>query len=164
MTGYRQPEPLADHHLLDGFTCGIASLDDWLVTRARTNKANGASRVFVVADGAGAVVAYYSLSTGSIIRTDIPRAARHGAPQPVPVLLIGRFAVHQDHQGGGLRRSLLQDSLLRCARLAREIGFMFILVHPVDATADRFWRRFGFNPAPTSEPMLLLPTTHLPAR
>ncbi|MCL2463782.1 MAG: GNAT family N-acetyltransferase [Micrococcales bacterium] len=157
------PELLADHHRLDGFTCGVESLDDWLAQRARVNSAAGASRVFVVCDPVDRVVAYYSLSTGSIVRRALPRGSRQGAPEPVPVLLIGRFAVAGAHQGGGLGRSLLQDALLRCARLLDEVAFMFVLVHPVDERAEAFWRRSGFISAPTDEPMLLLPIADLTA-
>jgi GNAT superfamily N-acetyltransferase len=156
VTPFFAPEPLGEGHLLDEFESGVASLDDWLVRRARANADVGASQTFVVTDDAGAVVAYYALSMGSILRAAVPRAARQGAPHPVPVLLIGRFAVARRAQGQGVGRSLLQDALARCARLADEVGFMFVLVHPVDDSADAFWRRFGFVSAPTDEPMLLL--------
>jgi len=155
------PEPLAPRHRVDGFKCGVDSLDQWLQTRARANSAAGASRVFVAYDESDAVIAYHSLSTGSILRRTVPRARRQGTPDPVPVLLIGRFAVAVAHQGKGIGRSLLQDALQRCLRLLDEVAFMFVLVHPVDDTADRFWRRFGFTPAPTEEPMLLLPIADL---
>jgi len=161
MSLYFAAEPLADHHRIEGFTCGVPSLDDWLATRARANSVSGASRVFVVTGHDDVVVAYYSLSTGSILRKMLPRNRRHGTPEPVPVLLIGRFAVSAAHQGQGLGRSLLQDALGRCARLLGEAGFMFVLVHPIDAAADALWRRFGFSPAPTEEPMLILPINDL---
>ncbi len=163
MSRFFAPEPLADHHRIDSFTCGVESLDDWLVKRARANSASGASQVFVATDRTDAVVAYYSLSTGSIIRKTLPRERRHGSPDPVPVLLIGRFAVSTDHQGEDLGRSLLRDALIRCGRLLDEVAFMFVLVHPVDARADSFWRKFGFIPAPTDKPMLLLPISALAA-
>lgn len=163
MSDLLAPTPLAEHHVLDAFACGASSLDDWLVKRARPNSASRASRVFVVTDRDDQVVAYYSLSVGSILRSQAPRARRHGAPESVPVLLIGRFAVAVSHQGEGVGRSLLQDALLRCARLLDEAGFMFVLVHPVDDAASAFWQRFGFVPAPTDEPMLLLPSAQLRA-
>lgn len=159
MTVFLAPQPLADHHRLDDFRCGVESLDEWLVKRARANGVSGASRTFVVVDDADVVVGYYSLSTGSVLRRSVPRALRHGAPDPVPVLLIGRFAVSVDHQGEGLGRSMLQDALLRCARQSAQIGFMAVLVHPVDDDAERFWRRFGFVSARTEEPMLMLALT-----
>ena len=165
MTQFFAPEPLTLHHRLEGFTCNNQALDSWLANQAHLNSASGASRVFVATDNAGEVAAYYSLSTGSVPRNVIPRKQRHGAPQPVPILIIGRFAVASRYQSMGLGRSLLQDALMRCLRLLDEVAFMFILVHPIDQAASAFWRHFGFVSAPTSEPMLLLPTSHLrPAR
>ncbi|ACQ82149.1 GCN5-related protein N-acetyltransferase [Beutenbergia cavernae DSM 12333] len=161
MSVFFAPEPLADHHRVDEFTCGVSSLDDWLKRRALSNATSGASQTFVVADPSDAVVAYYSLSTGSIMRGDLPRGRRHGTPQPVPVLLIGRFAVDVAHHGAGIGRSLLQDALQRCLRLTSQIGFMFVLVHPVNDAADGFWRKYGFVDAPTEQPMLLLPLDQL---
>ncbi|WP_340696872.1 GNAT family N-acetyltransferase [Cellulosimicrobium funkei] len=155
------PEPLGDHHQLDGFTCGVESLDDWLVKKARTNSASGASRVFVVCDDQDTVVAYYSLSTGAVVRRDLPRKFRQGTPDPVPVLLIGRFAVASNHQKEGLGYSMAQDALLRCERLLNEVAFMFVMLHPVNDAADTWWRRNGFISAPTEEPMLLLPISQL---
>lgn len=155
------PEPLADRHRLGEFSCGVDSLDQWLTRRARTNSRSGASRVFVVCAEADVVVAYYSLSTGAVVRDTLPAALRRDTPQPIPILLIGRFAVDRRYQRQGLGRSLLQDALERCARLSQEVGFMAVLVHPVDEQAMTFWQRFGFIPAPTREPMLLLSTAHL---
>jgi hypothetical protein len=45
-----RPALLADHHDLDGFCCGVASLDEWLRRRSRANQVSGASRTYVVAE------------------------------------------------------------------------------------------------------------------
>ncbi|WP_292432450.1 hypothetical protein [Methylobacter sp.] len=49
------PAPLVAEHRLDDFTCGVDSLDDWLKRRARLNRISGASRTYVVAEGAKVV-------------------------------------------------------------------------------------------------------------
>ncbi|MFB2934997.1 hypothetical protein ACE1B6_06935 [Aerosakkonemataceae cyanobacterium BLCC-F154] len=43
----RPPEPLASHHEITDFSCGIVSLDDWLKRRALANQTSGATRTFV---------------------------------------------------------------------------------------------------------------------
>jgi GNAT superfamily N-acetyltransferase len=161
MTTCVAPVPLNASHELKDFCSGNRGLDEWLTKRALHNQATGASRVFVTSDESNRVIGYYSLSTGSIARSEIPRASRHGAPQPIPILLIGRFAVDREFQGLGLGRSLLQDALERCARILDDVAFMFILVHPVDEAAAGFWQHYGFIAAPTIEPMLLLPLNQL---
>ncbi|MCL1801064.1 MAG: hypothetical protein FWG25_06860, partial [Promicromonosporaceae bacterium] len=75
------PEPLNREHELLHFNSGKSATDNWLRNRALGNSASGASRTFVVVDTSGRVVAYYSLSTGSVVRGDIPRSFRHGRPE-----------------------------------------------------------------------------------
>jgi hypothetical protein len=41
--------PLSDGHRIEDFCCGIATLDDWLIRRARNNQKTGASRTSVSA-------------------------------------------------------------------------------------------------------------------
>ena len=60
------PQPLAATHLLDGFTCGEASLDEWLKRRAMTNRLSGASRTFVVADTENRICGYYAMAAGVV--------------------------------------------------------------------------------------------------
>ena len=87
------PEPLAERHQLDGFMSGGVSLDDWLKRRARANQLSDSSRTFVVADGE-AVVGYYCLAAGAIGREDAPKALRRNRPDPIPVMVLGRLAIH----------------------------------------------------------------------
>jgi len=155
------PEPLTHDHILADFTCGVPSLDEFLVKRAIPNQERGLSRTFVAADDSRRVVAYYSLAHGSILRSGIPKAMQRNTPQTIPVQILGRFAVDTHYQGFGVGRSLLQDALLRSARTAQNSAFMFVLVHPVNDEAERFWRHFGFIDSPSEEPMLLLPLEHL---
>jgi hypothetical protein len=49
------PQPLGPHHSTADFDCGDASLNRWLQQRALANQGSGATRTFVVGDGAGVV-------------------------------------------------------------------------------------------------------------
>ena len=162
MSTYGVSRPLDAAARLDGFSCGVESMDLWLTGRALANQEMGASRVYVICDDQGTVVAYYSLSAGSVLRMTVPRGRRHGAPDPVPILLIGRFAVDSRHHGLGLGASMLQDALVRCARLHREVAFMFVAVHPLDESAASFWRHHGFTETATKpSSVMLLDARHL---
>ena len=87
------PEPLVADHDLDTFESGVAPLDEWLKRRARRNEAEGASRTFVICVGRR-VVGYYSLAAGSILHSEATGKVRRNMPDPVPVLLLGRLALH----------------------------------------------------------------------
>jgi GNAT superfamily N-acetyltransferase len=141
------PVPLTPVHVLSGFTCGIASLDDWLVKRALANEASGASRTFVVTD-TDLVAAYYALATGSVPLMDAPGKVRRNMPDPVPVMVLARLAVDQNYQGLGLGQALLKDALLRTVHAADFAGIRAVMVHAISEEAKVFYLRAGFVESP----------------
>ena len=64
----------------------------------------------------------------------------------VPVVLLGRLAVHHGMQGHGLGTFLLIDALRRVQPIAEHIGVRAIEVDAIDDSARSFYMKFGFNP------------------
>lgn len=154
---YQPPVPLADSHRLDDFRCTQASLEAWLKRSARKNHLGGASRVFVVTDAVDAVVGYYALAAGSVTRAQAPGVVRRNMPEPIPVVVLGRLAVHSAHVGGGLGRGLLKDAVLRTQRLAADLGIRALLCHAVDERALAFYLHNGFVVSPMEPLTVMLP-------
>lgn len=90
----RPPEPLGEKHDLGSFCSGIQSLDDWLTRQAAKNETSGSSRTYVVCDGS-IVVGYYCLAAGAVVRSIAPKILQRNAPDPVPVIVLGRLAVDE---------------------------------------------------------------------
>lgn len=151
----RAPERLTAGHDLTRFDCGDAGLNDWLKRRALRNE-GGSSRTYVVCAG-NAVVGFYCLAAGAVIRAEAPGALRRNMPEQVPVVLIGRLAVDTHHQGQGVAAGLLKDALLRALSIAETIGVRAILVHALNDRAAAFYARYGFEPCPVAPQTLLLP-------
>ena len=149
------PEALRDHHVLSGFDCGKLELNRWLAERARTSEGRTARTFVVSADGR--VVAFYCLSTGSIIRSELPRRLRHNTPEAVPVLVMGRLAVDLKYQNRGFGKGLLKDAILRALSLSAEVGFLALVVHVIDESAIPFYTRNSFVPSPTNPRTFVLP-------
>lgn len=149
------PEPLADHHQLDAFASGEASLDDWLRRRARANQASGASRTYVVCEGQK-VVAYYALASGAIAQAAVPGRFRRNMPEPIPVAVLGRLAVHQNWHGRGLGRALFRDAARRVSAAAGSIGIRGIVVYAISEEARRFYVALGFDPCPSNSMTLVV--------
>lgn len=149
------PEPLADHHRLDGFDSGVAALDDWLSRRAQPNQAAGASRTYVVRDGP-IVVAYYALAAGDVAISAAPGRFRRNMPDPIPVVVLGRLAVARSHQGRGLGRGLFRDAGSRILNAADAIGIRGILVHAISDDAKNFYVALGFDPSPLDSMTLMV--------
>lgn len=148
------PTLLADRHRVDAFRCIEPGLESWLKQRARKNQFEGASRTFVVCDG-DAVIGYYCLSAGSVARASAPGSVRRNMPDPIPVVVLGRLAVHADWSGQGVGRGLLQDAVLRTAGIANEIGIRALLCHAISPQAKVFYLQHGFVESPL-HPMTLM--------
>lgn len=151
-----EPQPLDAGHRPETFDCGKPVLTDWLLRHARQAQGSGSARTFVVCDG-DRVAAYYSLTVGQIDTLEAPEPVRRGMGQyPIPLIILARLAVDLDYQRRGLGFSLLQDAVRRAVAVAEHAGIRALLTHPLDAEAEAFYRRFGFEPIPENERALIL--------
>jgi len=150
------PAPITSAHDLANFDSGEAFLNEWLKRRALKNHAVGASRCFVLCNGA-TVIGYYSLSAGAISHEAAPKAMRRNMPDPLPVLLLGRLAIDKHHHNQGLGRALLREAMLRAVNVASDTGVFALLIHALSEPAKRFYLSRGFLESPL-EPMTLLMT------
>lgn len=150
------PVPLTAEHGLSAFDCGEAALNDWLRNRALANQGRF-SRTYVVCEDAR-VIAFYSVSAGTVERTSVPGRLRRNAPDAIPVSVIGRLAVDRGHSGRGLGADLLADALCRIAAASKSIGIAAVLVHAKDDAAKRFYQRCAeFIEYPDDSRTLFLP-------
>ena len=142
------PEPLSSAHQLAEFVSGEAVLDEWLKQRART---------FVVCKtGTKQVAGFYSLATGSVNHTQATGNLRRNMPDPIPVIILARLAVDVSLRGNGLGADLLHDAVLRCYRVAENIGVRAIMVHALTEEAKAFYIHHGFKASQTQERTLFL--------
>lgn len=153
---YTRPEPLRGKHAIGDFSCGEEALDNWLDRHSRHAEAAGSARVFVTTDG-DSVVGYYALTVGQVEPSVATARLLKGQPanRSVPVAILARLAVDRRHQGVGVGRSLLQDSLLRAATAAESVGIRALVVHAYEEARD-FYARFGFEPSPTDSLHMVL--------
>lgn len=149
------PEPIAEHHQLADFVCEEATLERWLKQRALSNERRGASRTFVVCNQAQ-VVGYYCLSAGSVLHESVPGSLKRNMPEPIPVILVGRLAVHAGWKGSGIGRGLLKDAVLRAVNVSNEIGARALLCHAISQSAKNFYEHFGFVESPIDAMTMML--------
>ena len=149
------PQALVASHLLDEFTCGEPSLDEWLKRRALTNQLSGASRTFVVADLDGRVRGYYAMAAGAVLHQTATSGVRRNMPDPIPVLVLARLAVDHRAQGIQLGAALLQDAVSRAVAVSQSAGVRALLVHALHDRAKQFYQHHGFQESP-QHPMTLM--------
>lgn len=156
MTRLRGPRPLERKDSREGFSCGVPSLDSWLVEHAPGADAVGSARTYVVVDEEQErVVGYYALTVASLERDEATGRASRGMPRhPIPAMLLARLAVDESVQGEGIGATLLADAMQRTLLVADETGIRLLLVHAVNEEAKSFYLHYGFEASP-SDPMNL---------
>jgi len=149
------PALLTPEHDTSNFACKHETLSNWLIKRALQNSGSGASRTYVVCADGQQVVGYYALAAGSVHSESVPGRLRRNMPDPLPVIVLGRLAVHGDWSSRGIGSGLLKDAVLRSIQAASLIGVRALLCHAIDNEAKAFYSKYGFVESPT-DPLLLL--------
>ena len=139
------------------FDCGERTLDRWLATQARQSmETRDAATYLLLDDDEGSRIAgYYCLSAGEISREAAPPGVAKRAPAPIPVILMGRFAIDRRYQKQGWGADLLREALGSAVEATQLIGGRALLADAINASAKSFYLRFGFERSPI-HPMQLL--------
>ena len=82
-------------------------------------------------------------------------------PEPIPVILLGRLAVHEDWTHRGIGAGLLKDAVLRSLGASEKIGVRALLCHALSERAKAFYEKHGFVESPISPSTLMLPLSAL---
>lgn len=157
-----------DHiHKKNTFSCGIASLDNYLHHQAGQDKKRQLSVTYLLYDHENnAIVGYYSLSSTSIESTDLPPAMTKKLPRYplLPATLLGRLAVDHHYQHKGFGEILLIDALKRVSQLSESIASFAVIVEAINEKANHFYQKYGFLPLKLNKlflPMASLDFYHL---
>lgn len=139
------------------FSCGKPALDHYIILNVTKDVKAGACTCFVDLDTHAQVIAYYTLTTDSVPLDGAPDELKHQITYPyIPVVLLGRLAVHTAAGGQGYGKLLLVDALKRSLTVARnQVGAKVVIVDPIDTDAERFYGRYGFTKIPDSGRMFM---------
>ena len=148
---------LTTSHEKAKFSCGNYMLDSYIEKQARQDVKAKVSACFILSDDGKEIKGYYTLSNGSISRSQLPESVIKQLPryQDLPVTLLGRLAVDNKCKGQKLGSLLLLDALRRSYDASSSIGSMAVIVDPIDEEAAGFYTRFGFILLPDSGRMFL---------
>lgn len=142
--------------LLDGrehdrasFSCGNATLDDYLRRQANQRHRDGIATTHVLIDEAcpARILGYCSLSAAQLHIHDLQPEDRQRLPTyPVPALRVGRLAVARDAQGRGHGSAFIGHAVNCALALRNTLGVRVVLVDAKDERAASFYASFGFRP------------------
>lgn len=130
------------------FRCGNEELDKYFVERASRDVRKNLSAVFVLLsiDDPDTILGFYTLSQQEIETGELPEELqkRTGRYKTVGAVLIGRFAISQDHAGKGLGELLLMNALKRSLDSTERVASFAVVVDPKDDKASAFYEKYGF--------------------
>jgi len=152
-------------HDCAGFRCGNELPDRWLVRYAGQNERRDAARTFVATNDGHTVCGYYTLLVGQLAHADATSAVGAGLSRhfPIPVAILARLAVDEDHQRKALGATLLDDALGRVCLAAGQVAVRAVVVHAIDERAAAFYGRFGFKALSTTPHTLMVTLAELRA-
>lgn len=145
-------------HNRKAFECEEQQLTDYIKKQVSQDIKKKLAVCFVAIDSDNNVIGYYTLSSESLGREQIPDKYLRKVPQNynAPVILLGRLARNITAKGTGLGEHLLLDALFRAFTLSEEsIGAMAVVVDPMNQFAIKFYKKYGFEQLPDSEKMFL---------
>jgi GNAT superfamily N-acetyltransferase len=145
-------EKLRRDHRVDGFACGEPQLDLFLSRYALMAQQAEGSITYVGLNGSE-VIGFCTLVFGDVEHADASSRLTKGlARHPIPLMVLGRLAVHRDWHRRGIGAGLLRDAMRRTVQAADIGGLRALAAHAKDETAAAFYSHFGFAPSP-SDPL-----------
>lgn len=152
-------------HERDGFSCGVAALDDFLCTRAAQNESKNLSRTHVLIDTASApikgkarIVGYVTLATAELQISNAPALAKITKHASLPALVLARMAIDGRYKGKHLGEFLLNFTLHAAWQISLNVGCYAVLVDAKDEAVKQFYTKYGFLELPDRPLRLYLPT------
>ena len=151
------PEKLNKTHNIRNFDCGSQKLNEYLKKYAFQNQKKNISNTFVAQKG-GKVVGYYTLTFGSVDKTNLPSSVKRNLPNyQIPVMVLARLAVDKNEKNKGLGKGMLRDAVLRTIQASEIAGIKAIMVQAKDDNAKSFYKKFDFIESPIDDLILYLP-------
>ena len=142
------------------FDCGVERLNRYLKALAVQHRTKGIATSFVLVDSdqPSRILGYYSLSAASLDFERLGDSDRKGLPTyPIPAVRIGRLASSASARGMGLGELLLQNAIKRVLQARNTLGVYAVVVEAKDASAEGFYRKYGFRLCDAQTRQLYLP-------
>jgi len=152
---------LSAQHRRDGFDCGDAALNDFLLRQAGQQQRRGFGKTYVaVAEDGVTVTGFVTVSAGQVAASALPSQLK--LPRyPAPMLRIGRLAVDVRHQDMGVGQDLLAFTLRLAVEFSQRVGLYAVVVDAKHDKAKAFYVRLGFLACADNPLCLYLPIATL---
>lgn len=145
---------------VEGFTCGVPALDDYLRRLAGPYQREGLATTHVLIEEAepARILGYCSLSAAQLRMQALPEEERKQLPvYALPVIRMRRLAISCGEQSRGHGRLLVGHAVRLALSMRQAMGVRGLVVDADDAPATAFYEGFGFRRTGGGAPTLYLP-------
>ncbi len=140
--------PLHTSHKKEHFHSNNELLNTYFHFQAKQDVKRKLAACFVLVDDDHVVKGFYTLSNAGIPREVVPDEIKNKLPKTytsLPTTLLGRLAVDRNYSRQGLGELLLLDALKRSYDTSiNNVASMAVIVDPIDESAVRFYKKYGF--------------------
>lgn len=159
-------EPWTKEHDASHFKSDIVSIQRYIQEQAQRDVSSYTSSIFVLTEPGDKVIrGYYSLSSLSIVLSELPASVQKKLPRypETSAILLGRLGVDRDYstklqQDSGekprLGEFLLTDAQLRCLKNTKDVGSAILVVDALTLSHEEqkngvrdplpFYLKYGF--------------------
>jgi predicted GNAT family N-acyltransferase len=143
-------EPLGAKHDRAAFSCGNDELDSYLHKQAGQDLKKRAAVPFVITPDHETIAGFYTLSHYAVDLGEVPAEVAKRLPKypTVSATLLGRLAVSTAFRGRRVGERLLMDALHRSLEPSKQVASTGVLVDAKDASAEEFYKKYGFIELP----------------
>lgn len=148
-------------HRREGFDCGDAALNEFLLRQAGQQQRRGFGKTYVALAGDEVTVTgFVTVSAGQIATASLSSQSR--LPRyPAPILRIGRLAVDTRHKGKGIGQDLLAFALRLAVEFSQRVGLYAVVVDAKHDEAKAYYLKLGFIACVDNPLCLYLPVATL---
>ena len=157
--------PLAPTHKVRGFACGDVDIDYFLHDLATPEQSLGLSQIYVAANDANEVLAYFTLSPLTIrVEPSLLESLRlDTVPYPsIGGFLLGRLGVARNLQRQGVGEALVMRAAQIAKYEAKVVGGVFLGVDPKNEQLNRWYAKQGFVALGRRTRRMVLPLRTVP--
>lgn len=145
------------------FDCGVESLDNYIAQQATQYEKRNIARVFVVLEpNTSNIVGYYSINATSFPQNTLPEKFAKNLISEIPAVLLGRLAVHKNHQKKGLGIHLMMNVFERICVINNDVATQSLIVDAINESAAEYYKeKFKFLPLIGNGLRLFLPFSEI---
>lgn len=153
-------------HDRNGFSCGVAQVDNYFKQTAnKLSKANNV-RTFVMVSPEGDLMGFYAINAHAVDYIELPKKFARDRPTHgnIPAAYISMIGVDDRHQGSGYGGDLLIDCLIRLLQASNVLGIAVVILDVLDCGDSHkvtkrlaLYEGYGFKPLPSNRLRLFLP-------